>query len=400
MKVKAPIFIAECIYLFIIISSVSNLRYQLTLQNSWYKVFLISILVVLFLDVLYLSISMRENHGRISLMIILAVLFLCYEMVISYFNGLFYIVGIVRDVLPWPLTFAVLYTHIKKYGIPKRYPLLTVLGLSLCCLLSIPNIARHLIDYGRSGGVIFPVYYCIAYLGIAMRICKKKIIYPFMIVVAVLLIVSTKRAGTLVLLVGVVLYLLMDAHIQGDLKRRARRMILYFALLMIGVAVIYVVITKYNIITFSRFTTLSEDEGSGRGLIWRTVMQHFMDSPVPQKIFGHGYHSVAYTVYIWAQAHSMAHNSYMETLYDYGVVGLLFVSLFTIYLLISTIQMFRARSRNLPAMAYAMVGTVIFGLVSYFFEQSIIIMVYLVIWSICLGDEKQRNSLKRKKRNL
>ena len=395
MKIKIQDFLASNIYLFIIISSISKLRDQLYQQESWSRVYKYSILIILILDFIYIAIDLISKSGKSNIWIIISFIFVSYELFISILNNLVP-QSIVIDVLPWPFTFSVLLVYIKDFGTPVFFKPLTIIAIMLCCILSIPNIISHLYGYGRSGGVIFPIYYCFCYLGIVMRVCSKRITYFFMPFVTTLLFISTKRVGTLIVLGGIVIYFLSVIHLAGTLKARAKQFIGYFFAVASIIIIILVLINRYDVSTFERLSHVFEDEGSGRGFIWRTVMNSYVNSSLFQKIFGHGFHAVSLRLYIWDSARSMAHNSYMETLYDYGIIGLLMIIAFTIFLINSTWKMFHEKSENLPAMAYSIVGLIILGLFSYFFEQSVLIMVYVVLWAICIGDEMHSKKMLKK----
>lgn len=394
MKIRLYGLIATGIYICIMLSAFFNMRYQLSEGRTWSRLFLMSIMLVIMLDLIYVFLEILDRKGRIGLSIAVALLFIAYELIISYFNELIVVPEILRDVVPWPLTFAVLYHHITEHGIPERFRIITMAGLSVCCVLSVPNVARHLVDYGRSGAVIFPVYYCIGFLGVYLRLASGKSRYVFMTIVALILIVSTKRLGVLAVMAGIVVWFYGNAFIQGTLKDKSRKYVLYTFLLIVAMAVFFILIERFNVSTIERFLNLAEDEGSGRGYIWRVVMEHFGASSLLHKVFGHGYHSVAYRVYIWDRAQSMAHNSYMETMYDYGLLGLLFVLLFVAFIVKKTVAAGKRHTESFPALAYSMAGLALFSLFSYFFEQSVIILPYIVLWSICLGEEQYRERIR------
>ena len=64
--------------------------------------------------------------------------------------------------------------------------------------------------------------------------------------------------------------------------------------------------------------------GAGRTRIWNQVIDYYKASPTREKVLGHGFHSVFYQIRPLGIAR-YAHNSLLESLYDYGIVGLTLV---------------------------------------------------------------------------
>ena len=388
MKLKIFDLLIDAIYILIFISAFGQLRYQLTLQPMWHSVYLWSLYFIIIFDIVFLCLILKKHRGKVNILVFSFAIFVAYEILVSIINKMIYPGAMVRDILPWPLTLSVIYTYSKEYGIPPHYKYITFFGLAICCILSVPNISRHLIDYGRRGGVIFPLYYCFCFLGVALRVCDKRVNYFFMIVVTILLIVSSKRAGAIIVVVGIILFFFANAHIQGTLKEKRRKYITYSIVLFLTLFLGYRLIDHYDLSILSRLSRIVDDGGSNRRYIWLDVMNHFRSSSLLKKTIGHGFHAVYYKVQPYGYKR-MAHNSYLETMYDYGIVGLMFMIGFSLYIFYSTYKMYQKKSINFPPMLYSVVGLIILGLFSYLFEESVIIMAYVVLWGICLGDESR-----------
>jgi O-antigen ligase len=130
---------------------------------------------------------------------------------------------------------------------------------------------------------------------------------------------------------------------------------------------------------------MMEDGGSGRTEIWQTVWRKFASSPFSEKLFGHGFHAVAYKVMPLGYSR-FAHNSWLEILYDYGMVGLGLIVILVLYFIVKTVKMIREKSAMSPVMGYTIVGMLVMATVSYFFEQSVIILPFCMVWGICVGS--------------
>ena len=75
----------------------------------------------------------------------------------------------------------------------------------------------------------------------------------------------------------------------------------------------------------------------------------------------------------------------LRTLYDYGYIGLSLVVTVVLKIVLDTIRMIRRHYEYAPLMAYSLAPMLILGFVSYFFEQSVIILPLCILWGICMG---------------
>ena len=63
---------------------------------------------------------------------------------------------------------------------------------------------------------------------------------------------------------------------------------------------------------------------NGRSAIWENVLEAFNASTLSEKLIGHGYHAFRfykYSGYMYILNGNLAHNDYLNTLYDYGIIG-------------------------------------------------------------------------------
>ena len=192
----------------------------------------------------------------------------------------------------------------------------------------------------------------------------------------------------IIVVLGISFYYIETVHIeQLSIKKIRRQIGLFILLVAIGFAGQYF-INRLGLDILSRLSSISDDGGSGRTRIWDLVYREFKNSPYSQRLFGHGFQAVYYKIRPFGISR-FAHNSFLETLYDYGYVGLAFIVMFVIRLIAIFIKMSKRMSTDAPVMGYTLVPTLILGLVSYFFEQAVIIIPFCVIWGICFGKQWQ-----------
>ena len=196
---------------------------------------------------------------------------------------------------------------------------------------------------------------------------------------------STKRAGTIVSVASYIVYLMGEIRCNPMIKNKKkvfRRIIFTFVLLCL---ILLAINQFWSLRIIDRLMKLKEDGGSGRISIWRDIIDHFEVSDSISRWFGHGYQSVYYQLVPYGK-HRLAHNSYLEFLYDYGYIGLIIFLCFFIMVIKKTYQAFRRKSIHNVSMLIALLISVVFSCFSYFFEESKIIMPIAIFWGCVVGE--------------
>lgn len=196
---------------------------------------------------------------------------------------------------------------------------------------------------------------------------------------------STKRTGTIALILGILVMLVLDAHIQGSLREKWKKYMYLFIAICIGSGAVLYLENRSGLEIFDRFSKLSTDGGSGRDIIWAITLQAFKTSNIREKIFGHGFQSVYYRLKPGGFSR-FSHNSYIEYLYDYGIIGLSLLVLFVLSLIIIEIKFIREKNKYAPVMGMLLIITIFLSAFSYFFEESNIIQPIAVAYGIILGQ--------------
>lgn len=159
-------------------------------------------------------------------------------------------------------------------------------------------------------------------------------------IVALCAITALKRSGIIILSISVLFLYYNDFMYKKRLK--AKTIIAAFFIL-IGVLAIY----HYKADSISdinqRFSMLEEDGGSGRDDIYKDVIARYASADLVQQILGQGFDSVRGESTDTTLALS-AHNDFLEVMYDFGIVGLLFYVLIHLSLIKWTVRLFRSGS--------------------------------------------------------
>lgn len=118
--------------------------------------------------------------------------------------------------------------------------------------------------------------------------------------------------------------------------------------------------------------------GSGRSNFWLNVLEGWNDSTVFNKIFGLGFFSTVSTVQERSGPAIYAHNDYLETLHNFGILGLSLFLIFSAALIRFTV---RVTKRIAP-----LVGSIIIiGFLARSFFSGILYRTDTILFAVSSG---------------
>ena len=210
------------VYILIILNVILGMVFKFIPSDILRKIFLVSKVAVLASLVLSYFVDLfKFSKYRISVHVdsALLIFFVIYELYISKIRGLLIFPDAYLDILIWPLVYIIFKNYTRKNDIPKIFGRLTEVAMIIVLLLSIPLIIKHRSGFGDVGGVIFYVYYCITFLPMVLYTVEKdkvkNVLFLFTILILVL---STKRSGTIVAVVGYAIYLFTNVSVRRDIR--------------------------------------------------------------------------------------------------------------------------------------------------------------------------------------
>ena len=374
------------------LSIICKMLYQIN-QNNVFRMFGYGLqMLVLACCVVQELITFKRKSFDFTVAILL--LLISFESLVAISTHSVYMPYAPVDILIWPISVIVYYNYSYYYDITKIAQNKAIWFFFAMCAIAVPLIKIHLSGAGNIGQVIFLTYFCITTLPLVLILTNNRSYRNLSMVLAVLIsTASTKRAGTLALILGLFIMLVVEAHIQGTLNQRWKKYLKIMLLILIGTIMVFYLESTGRIQILDRFARLGDDGGSGRDVIWLIVLNAYHSSGLVQRLFGHGFQSVYYILRPGG-FYRFAHNSYIEYLYDYGTVGLILLLVFIIALIVSTIDMVRRKARFAPVMCLLLVISVFLGMFSYFFEESNIIMPVAVAYGVILGMDKKEKNIK------
>lgn len=375
-----------------LLSIICKMLYQIN-QNNVFRMFGYGLqMLVLACCVVQELITFKRKSFDFTVAILL--LLISFESLVAISTHSVYIPYAPVDILIWPISVIVYYNYSYYYDITKIAQNKAIWFFFAMCAIAVPLIKIHLSGAGNIGQVIFLTYFCITTLPLVLILTNNRSYRNLSMVLAVLIsTASTKRAGTLALILGLFIMLVVEAHIQGTLNQRWKKYLKIMLLILMGTIIVFYLENAGRIQILDRFARLGDDGGSGRDVTWSIVLNAYHSSGLVQRLFGHGFQSVYYILRPGG-FYRFAHNSYIEYLYDYGTVGLILLLVFIIALIVSTIDMVRRKARFAPVMCLLLVISVFLGMFSYFFEESNIIMPVAVAYGVILGLDKKEKNIK------
>ena len=209
-------FLITIIFLFIMNFTLFNILYWQNEKNEIIQLISKSSLIIVFLcEVFYIGIYLYI-HKRITGIALVAFLYFLYEIIVNLMTDQYGMIGYITDGLVWPLTFITfelyaMYTDRKT--IIKQLHSLIIFSVSVCTVFLINNIRMHLnsSNHGEFGGIVGPVYFCLSFMGLILLLGSEKEKKFFAVWFSAMIIASTKRAGFIILIVGLYGYYLVNS---------------------------------------------------------------------------------------------------------------------------------------------------------------------------------------------
>ena len=209
------------------------------------------------------------------------------------------------------------------------------------------------------------IYYIILAYPLVFIEKEKKYRLIFSIPIILMAIISLKTTAILIIFACTLVFFLFGSKHFG--VKVIFLPIVGLALLFLG----YYIADRYfslNIFEIYYRQNLV-DGGNGRTLIWSRVIDAFSNSSLFSQVFGHGYNDGI--VFSFGEAH----NDFLETLYDYGIIGLLLMIINICYLVRMGVKMYKVNYEY--TVAYIMLTVEI--LIMFMCSNSLFVASYFMV---------------------
>lgn len=220
-------------------------------------------------------------------------------------------------------------------------------------------------------------YFILYLLPLVLCINKKWMQYTSFLIAIIVTLSSAKRSGTIALLLGLLIFILVDLSKQKSNAHKKTNIVWIVAVIMLMSFFVFNNNFIQDLTVFNRLKELEEDGGSGRTVIFRHTFSMICNSDMFSILLGHGWDRVVRD----SKLGLSAHNDFLEVMYDFGIIGIIMYLSFFYYLIKKTFLLIKKKSEYAAPMA---VSLVLFSLNS-FSSHIIIYPGYMCIFAICWG---------------
>lgn len=222
----------------------------------------------------------------------------------------------------------------------------------------------------------------------AVMLFKNKKIFPFVILMVVVGTILTGKRGAIVALAlsGVILFL----DILFSKSYSWKQKVLFLVVLTIAFGVAYKYLGEYFFAAQNRFEKIEEDAGHDRPLVYGLFIDGFKCSGFFNQLFGHGLSSGRSFIGV------DAHNDWLQLLYEFGIVGVLFFALYVLSLVKTLLTKIKAKNNYLPMLAMTIVILIVKSTISstFFIDVNSVYLFALAGFSSArLNSKKTQNGL-------
>lgn len=233
------------------------------------------------------------------------------------------------------------------------------------------------------------VYFVVCLLPWVFLVQKKWLKIFLMVLLGVAVLFSQKRTAILTLAIQISVFVILNSN-NKNLFAKA---ITIIGLCIGGFYIFNTVNSQFleGGIT-ERFENIDSDNMGSRVLIWEDLLEKYANSPIIYQLFGHGCESFLEQ----GKYHLTAHNDYLETLYDYGLIMLIVL----IIILVRLIRKIKPIYKNDSQIGIAYIESVIAFLVismssHLLFVHPCQVLFISAMWGYSIGITEFNNKNKK-----
>ena len=262
--------------------------------------------------------------------------------------------------------------------------------------ISFVLVIEHILGIIPGTSEMFPTYVLLALVPFSLyemdmeHGIKFNVIY--LICTFLIMLMTSKRSCILVLAVGIMGYFLVKAKVQGrNVKAIVNKMAKYILAILVIFFAMYFVTKLMKLDIVERLNEMLNGDTNGRSAIWENVLEAFNASTLSKKMIGHGYHAFRfykYSGYMYILNGNLAHNDYLNTLYDYGIIGVAVYVSFLLSMIKELLLLIKKKSEIAPAFTFSIVLLGFLTFVSYFGIESRIINYVAIFWGYTLAIKR------------
>ena len=229
-------------------------------------------------------------------------------------------------------------------------------------------------------GSVADVYYILGMLPYILTITDKKRWLMPIIVTAVSVLLSQKRAG-FIALAGLIVVLYFVGALRGkSIKSAVGKNIFLVLLIIAGYYLIIYMDSRFNLKVFARLEGLEEDGGSGRGVRWQFIWEAIERSSASQLFRGHGFAGVQKLF------GDHAHNDFLEVLYNYGILSFILYCAYYIAQIFNAVKMAKEKYSHYAEFVGSIFVSLCMAMFSYYVVEPTYILCGCFTQGVLLAD--------------
>lgn len=176
------------------------------------------------------------------------------------------------------------------------------------------------------------IFSVVIFLPLVFYIKSPILKYGLLLIILYVVIISTKRTALMVVSCSTIIY--MFSHLRLK-KMKVKFLVPTFVVIICLLFMVHSLkqgTAKDALdVTVERMSNLNDESAEDRENIYTMVFSRIEESSLYSFVFGHGYNAVSKDIF----GHP-AHNDYLEIIYDYGVIAMIFY----VILLLRILQLF------------------------------------------------------------
>ncbi|MFA6200235.1 MAG: O-antigen ligase family protein [Bacteroidales bacterium] len=319
----------------------------------------------------------NKSQGKIFVVFSFYILFLT----IPYFLDEFTILSLFNFItVPFGAMVFVTFYYVGLKNDFKKIKSILLFTFYIISIIFIFKRQNYLVGAADFDTMVINSYYSLCLLPLILIFHNKKFSFLPFIVVLFLIFLSGKRVGIITLAFLLPIYYLnFSSKIVTIIKN-----ILSLILIILAINYIYIYLNDmYGLDITYRLKNLTEDGGSGRDIIWKTINKNIWDSNIFYILFGHGYNSV------YALVGNNAHNDFIQVFYEYGFIALVMYIYFYFSLFKTWFKMQKNKYPYSRNFLLSIIVALFLANFSFFIIEARIIICSSLCWGFFLADWKK-----------
>ena len=343
--------------------------------------------IVSLLFYILLAFQLIERPIKISGLLTCGVTYTVFALSASLINLTDLGISTLYNIIMIPYFLAVIYLFKNRWLFHEICIKMFNLTFFICLIVNAYSIISF--RMGRSARPLASdIYYMLTLYPFYMLTHKKEKLFAVVtLFIIIIQFISGKRTGFLALIIAATVYMILSAYVKQ--KHSIRKTL--FAVVAAGVSsgavywILMYIDRVFSLGMFLRLERLSSDGGGGRSGIYTIVWNHFKESRIAEKLFGHGNFSTE------PLTGFLAHNDYLEVLYDYGIIAFAALAGIMIFLFAYAYRMVREKNPVAPAFAASLVIGLFLSMFSFLMVYFTYVTSIAAFWGICLNKQGMTN---------